>query len=289
MDAAQQNSVFATGPPAVLSAADRERLRYPLEKRVTAAVAVLDVILVTIVLVLLIGGADWLAARPAIAKYKTHARILLLAVLGAPAVATYARRRHRMLAQEESIRVSATQLPELHGVLVKHCLRMGIPVPDLFVSDGVEHSTSFAWRRHNCIILSTHDFSLVPEAYDEVVEFVLAREVGSICLGHTSYRQELLRSFVAPIPFLRGPLVQIRTYSRDRYAAFLAPRAMSAMIAFATGDRLMRRVDLDAYYAQLDEGAEGGIWNSVVWLLRKRVPLAHRVQQLRRAGLLPKH
>jgi hypothetical protein len=272
--------------PAVLSASEREHLRHPLEKRIVNVVAVLDAMLVLLVLSLLVLGAEWLDARPAVAKYKTHARILLVLVLGAPALVTYATRRHRILAQEESIRVGATQLPEIHGVLVEYCRRAGIPVPDLFVSDGVDHTTAFAWRGHQCVILSTHDFTSFPGAFDEVVEFALAHAVGSICLGHTSYRQELLRSFVAPIPFLRGPLHQIRTYSRDRYAAVLAPRAIRALIVAASGDRLLNRVDLDAYFAQLDEASERGFLKAVVWLLRRRVPLAHRVRQLRRAGLL---
>ena len=63
---------------------------------------------------------------------------------------TYALRRRRLLAQEESIRLGATQLPEIHSVLVRHCLRAGIPVPDLYLSDGVDHTTSFEWRGQNC-------------------------------------------------------------------------------------------------------------------------------------------
>jgi hypothetical protein len=270
----------------VLSAAEREWLRHPMERRVANVVFVIEAILIATVVSLLLWGAEWLAARPTLAKYKTHARILLIAVVGAPVVSTYATRRRRLLAQEESIRVTATQLPEVHDVLVAQCRRVGIPVPELYVSDGVEYTTAFAWRGHHCIILSTHDFALFPSAFEDVVEFALAREVGSICLGHTSYRNELLKSAVAPLPFLSSPLHQLRTYSRDRYGAWLAPHAVRALIVAASGDRLRSRVDLVAYFAQLDEGAEKGFWTSVVWLFRRRVPLAHRVQQLRRAGLL---
>jgi hypothetical protein len=269
-----------------MSAAEREQLRHPMERRVVTVVAMLETLLIAIVLVLLIAGAEWLAAWPTIAKYKTHARILVVAVFGAPVVMTYALRRRRLLAQEESIRLGARQLPEIHDVLVRHCLRAGIPVPELYLSDGVDHTTSFAWRGHCCIVLSTHDFDLFPGACDDMIEFALAREVGSICLGHTQARQELLSSFVAPIPFLRGPLHEIRTYSRDRYGAVLATRALRALLVTASGDRLLNQIDVDAYFAQLDQGAEGGFWNSIIWLFRKRVPLAHRVEQLRRAGLL---
>lgn len=192
-----------------------------------------------------------------------------------------------MLAQDDSIRIDDSQLPDVHAVLVRHCRRAGMPVPELYISDTVEHTTSFAWRQHRCIILSTHDFSMCPEAFDDVVDFMLAREVGSFCLGYTSYRNELLASWVAPIPFLNHPLNRLRTFSRDRYGAFLAPRSFRALIAAACSDRLRNRVGLAMYLHQLDGDPDArGVANSIVWLFKKRVPLGHRIRELRRAGLL---
>jgi hypothetical protein len=129
---------------------------------------------------------------------------------------------------------------------------------------------------------------MAPEAFDDIVDFVLAREVGSICLGYTSYRNELLASWVAPIPFLRHPLNRLRTFSRDRYGALLAPRSFRALIAAACSDRLRERVGLATYLSQLDEETDfRGVTNSLVWLLKKRVPLGHRIRELQRAGMLP--
>ncbi len=277
----------ATGP-ATLSPTERERLRHPLERRVTFLVAVIDVILLVTIGALLMWGADWLGDHTFLANYKSHGWILLIALLGAPVVAIYAQRRRRLLAQEEGIRVSDVQLPEIYGVLTRQCKRISEPPPDLYLSDGVPHTTSFAWHHRNCIILSTHDFEMCPGAFDDIVDFAIARELGSICLGHTSFRSELLKSTVARFPFLKAPLHTIWTYSCDRYGATLAPRAIRGLIVAATGDLLRDRVDLNAYIAQIDEGAEKGFWPFVVGLLRTRVPLAHRVQELRRAGLLTK-
>jgi hypothetical protein len=266
---------------------DPAQLRHPLENRVNAIVSALDVILVGTLAGFMLWGAEWLEARPALAKYEPHAQLVLVLVLGAPIVATVVRRRRRMLAQDDSIRISESQLPDVYAVLVTHCRRVGIPVPELFISDTVEHTTSFGWRQHRCIILSAHDFSMCPDAFDDVVDFVLAREVGSICLGYTSYRNELLASWVGPIPFLRNPLNRLRTFSRDRYGAFLAARPFRALIAAACSDRLRNRVGLDTYLAQLDEDTDfPGIVHSLVWLLKKRVPLGHRIRELRRAGML---
>jgi hypothetical protein len=277
------------GPSAtsgVLSASEREQLRHPLERKTTFVVGLLAFTLVTLTVSFLVYETEWLADFPDVGKYKSQARILLVAILAAPLVATYARKRRRLLAQEESIRVTATQLPEIYDVLVSHCRRVGISVPDLYLSDGLEHTTAFRWRGHDCIVLATHDFELFPHARDEVVEFALAREVGSICLGHTSFKKELLKSLVATIPFLRGPLHQVCTYSRDRYGAYLAPRATRALLVPASSDQLLNRVDVDAYFADVDANVEDDIWARIIWLFMKRVPLAHRVLQLRRAGML---
>lgn len=274
--------------PSVLSTEERDRLRHPFERRVAAIVGVIAAILVVVMVAFLYWGTEWLEARPSIGKYKPQLDILVAAVLGAPIFVGYAKHRRRELAQEESIRVSATQLPEIHQVLVGYCGRLGISLPDLYLSDGVEHTTSFAWEGRQCVILSTHDFEMCPDAFDDIIEFVIAREVGNICLGHTSFTGELLKSLAAPIPFLRAPLTQFRTYSCDRYGAFLAPRAIRAVIVVATGDRLRNLVDLDAYLAQLDEGVPKGWLTLVLSLTRKRVPLADRVLELRRAGMLTK-
>lgn len=269
-----------------LSAPEREQLRHPLEKKTTFIIGALAVAFVATTLTLLLYGSDWLAERPTIGKYKSQVRILLAAVASAPLLATYARKRRRLLAKEESIHVTARQLPEIHNVLVSHCQRLGVRVPDLYISDGLEHTTAFSWRGHDCIVLSTHDFELFPYAFHEVVEFVLARELGSICLGHTSFPKELLKSCVAPLPFLRGPLHQIYTYSRDRYGAYLAPRAARALLVGASSDQLLNDVDVDGYFAELDASADDDVWSRIIWLFSMRVPLAQRVRQLRRAGML---
>jgi len=188
-------------PPPVLSSAQREHLRHPLERRIAALVALVDSLLVGLVVVLLLWGAEWLTVPKALASYAGHARILLVAVLAAPIVATWLRRRRWILTQDDSIRVDTTQLPRLHGILVSYCRRVGMPLRELYISDALDRSTSFAWRRHQCIILSTEELAHFPGAFNEMFEFLLAREVGSICLGHTSFRNELLKSFVAPVRF----------------------------------------------------------------------------------------
>lgn len=264
----------------------RERLRHPLERRISIAVALVGALLAAVVLGLLFWGTEWLETYPSVAKYENHAHLLMLAVLGAPVISTWVRRKRWRLAQDDSIRIDATQLPRLHAMLVSHCQKVGLAVPALYVSDGIEQTTSFSWRHRNCIILSSQELSRFSEGFDEIVEFILAREVGCICLGHTSFGSEFLKSFVARVPFLRAPLDHVRTYSRDRYGAALAPHALGALLVTVCGDRMLADVHPDAYFAQMSDRSERTLGRTALSMFRKRAPLARRIQQLRQARLL---
>jgi hypothetical protein len=265
---------------------DPDAFRHPLERRTTLVVAVLGATLSLTMLGLLLWGTELLEVIPLVRIYSTEAKVVLVAAFTTPLLATYARRRRRMLAQEESIRVSAAQLPEVYARLGAHAERAGIPVPELYVSEVIDRTTTFTWQGHTCIVLCTNELTNDSESFDDALDFSLAREVGAICLGYADTRHELLESFVSPFPFLKAPLFRMRTYSCDRYGAFLAPCALRALLSKASGERLRSRVNADAYFRQLDRAAKPGLLWSLLPLLRMKIPLAHRVRELRRAGLL---
>ncbi len=268
------------------SGPDPAELRHPMETRATRVIVVLDVIVVLTALGVLFWGTELLERLPVAGQYAGEAKFLLAAVIGAPVMATYVRRRRRKLALEESLVVSETQMPEIHNLLVEHCKRVGIPVPELYLSEAIDQTTTFTWGQHTCIILCTHDLLANPDSIDDILDFTLAREVGSICLGYVSLRNEMLSSFVARIPLLRWPVNHIRAFSRDRYGAFLAPSALRALMSEATGERLRARVNPDAYFTQLERTPRPGFWTFLYSLFRPKLPLTFRVRELRRAGLL---
>jgi hypothetical protein len=265
---------------------DPAGLRHPLERSTTRIVVALDVVLVLTLLALLFWGAEGLERVPVVGRYAAEAQVVLLAVFAGPIMATYARRRRRMLTQEESIRVSPTQLPGIYDRLVAHCTKVGIPVPELYLSEAVARTTTFASGGHTCIILSTAELATHQESLEDVIDFTLAREVGAIGLGYTSLAHELLASFIGPFPFLRAPLSHMHTYSCDRYGAYLAPRALPALICEATGERLRNDVDPIEYFSAVERARRSGFWALVIPLLRLKLPLTYRIRELRRAGLL---
>jgi hypothetical protein len=286
MDTVDQGRSNTPEARARSSGEDRAKLRHPLEKTTTRIVVAVDVALVLTLLALLLWGTEWLERLPVVGGYMAEAQVLLLAVFAGPFMATYARRRRRMLAQEESIHVSGTQLPEIHNKLVAYCATMEIPVPELYLSEAVGQTTTFASGDHTCIILSTAELATHQESLEDAIDFTLAREVGAICLGYTSLGHELLASFIRPFPFLRAPLSHMQTYSCDRYGAYLAPRALPALICEATGERLRDRGDANEYFSDLERARRSGFWALVISMVRVRLPLTYRVRELRRAGLL---
>src|SRR5687768_3101753 len=96
----------------VLSPAEREQLRHPSERSVAWVVLTLDALLFAAILGVLLWGTEWFERFPVLDKYTGYARLLLIAVAGAPILAAWANRRRQIVAQEESIRVGPAQLPE---------------------------------------------------------------------------------------------------------------------------------------------------------------------------------
>src|SRR5262245_5581950 len=143
--------VNSSGTDSSAPAPDVRQLRHPLERRVAALVTLVDLMLMAMLLGILFLGAEWLETFPALQDYKGHVKILLALVMGAPIVATFLRRRRRFLAQEDSIRIGERILPEVHAMLARHCQRVGIPLPELYLSESVDETTSFSWRNHQCI------------------------------------------------------------------------------------------------------------------------------------------
>src|SRR6185369_1690620 len=94
-----------------------------------------------------------------------------------------------------SIRVSEHQFPGLQAILVHHCERLGVePQPELYFSDCAVKaaSSSFsAWKRDYIVLGSAF---LDPDIHkmDDVLSFLIGREIGRIRLGHTSVLNDLL-------------------------------------------------------------------------------------------------
>jgi hypothetical protein len=117
----------------------------------------------------------------------------------------------------------------------------------------------------------------------DVLAFTLGSELGRLRLGHASWWNDVLLTFISKIPVIRAPLSRVATYSRDRYGAFLAPDGIRGLLVLASGRRVLKSVNIDDYLTQVSE--YGGFWARLAGAVRTAPPVSYRIQMLWAAGL----
>jgi hypothetical protein len=269
-----------TSPPI-----DEEALRHPLETRIFVLSVVLNVSLLILAIVLATNAAEWVEAHPVIARTVKHISALATGLVLAPFALTFVRNARRSYVRGNSVELSREQMPELHGMLERHCARIGLdPLPGLFLSQtGIsEFSTAFTARGKHFIVLGTRFAEPNFARVREVLNFTIARELGRIRLGHTKWHNELLVAYVMRIPILREPLEKVRVLSLDRYAAKLVPDGLPGLLVLGSGRLLLRNVNVADYLAQVD--AYSGIWRWIANIGKPDVPALLRIRILYAAG-----
>lgn len=265
---------------------DESRLRHPLERPITLASFLINVLLFAAAILLVKYGGDWLQAHPVLAKYSKELQTLAGAMLFSPVAVAFLRNTRRAAIRANAARVAADQFPEILAVLDQQCAALGVhPAPELYVWDDAPDSSSAssAWKTHYIVIKAKP----VPKdlsAGRDIIEFMVGRELGRIRLGHTRWWDELLTTYVVKIPILRNPLLQIRMLSQDRYGARLASSALRGLVMHATGPGLIDQTNLAAFVRQAR--ASRSFWQAVAGLIRSQPHLALRIRALSNAGFL---
>jgi hypothetical protein len=271
-----------TAPPV-----DESRLRHPWELRVFIATVALNLLVLAGALALIAFGSEWLARRERLAKYAERARAAGVALVFAPPALVLLRNTRRAAVRGNALRPGPRQLPEIQASFERMCAELGMsPVPELYFGEDLIDGYSGAYTAWKCafVVLGAKFIDSNLEATRDVYEFYLGREIGRLRLGHAQWWDELLLVYVARMPYVRNPLLHVRTYSHDRYALFLAPGSIRGLVVQASGRLMLKRVNVEAY---LDEARTlGGFWTRLADLMRARPRVATRVRALDEAGLL---
>jgi hypothetical protein len=143
---------------------------------------------------------------------------------------------------------------------------------------------AFSSWKHDYIVLSQGIVESNIETVGDAMAFILGRELGRIRLGYTRLRTEMLLTYVLRIPYLNIPITRVRTYSCDRYGAFLAPNGVRGLIIAASGRRLLQNVNVEDYIKQA--AARDDFWSRLASNLSPKPPVLHRLKALYNAGLL---
>ena len=246
---------------------------------------ILNFVLLGLGIALLVHEPAWVKAHPILSKPILVARLLAWsALIGIPLLALNRNRREASI-RGNSVRLSRTQFPEVYAVLEDHCRTLGMTaIPELFLTGSTiqPFSQTFSSWRENYIVLHQIIFDINVEKTTDVLAFTLGHELGAIRLNQTAVWNELLLTYVSAIKWLRNPLERVRTYSRDRYGATLAPTGFRGLLIYATGRRLMDQVNIEDYLDQ--SRAYGGIWSNLDIFFEGRPQVLTRINQLRAAG-----
>jgi Zn-dependent protease with chaperone function len=264
---------------------DESQLRHPLERPYFLASVVLSLIVVAAVIIAIVFAPDWLNSHAMLSKEATLVRAVLVAALAGMPLLVLLRNRRDAYVHGQSIRLSCDQFAPIYDILEKQCQRLGMTqVPDLYITDkGIPpYSKAFSTRSDHSIVLHQNLFEVDLQKTLDVAAFTIGSELGRIRLGHTDWLDELLLTYIFIVPFFANPLRQLRTFSRDRYGAYLAPDGFRGLLFAASARRLLNDVNVDDYLRQAD--SYGGAWVKSSIYFYDVPPVLRRVQELKSAG-----
>jgi hypothetical protein len=263
-------------------------LRHPWERRIYAVSVVVNVLLAAASVVVVLLGADWLTGHPFIAQHIDQIRLLAVAAILALPAAAVLRGTRRIGFLGNAVRMSHGQFPEIRATLARHCERLGmVNVPEFFLTGDLDRCHAFsAWGRDFIVVggplLEVPD----PGVRRDGLAFALGAALGSIRLGHTRWWDDVLLAYVERVPVLGAPLAAVRTFSCDRYGAFLAPEGLVGLVVEASGGDMLPEVALEAYVRDASRFDLANPWVWVAGLWRSRPHVSGRVRRLLEAGLL---
>jgi len=266
---------------------DESDLRHPGDKYIFIASVVLNIGLMSAAVYLVANGSDWIKSHPFLGKWAEHLRTLaIFAILALPA-SVLVRNSRRGLIRQNSVRLSKSQFAQIYDLLDSQCRKLGLmAAPELYITNSAISGPAMAfssWKR-DYIVLGQSIVESDAKANGDVVAFIMGRELGRIRLGYTRLWKEALLTYVLKIPYLNIPITRVRTYSCDRYGAFLAPEGVRGLVIAACGRRLLPDVNLEDYIKQAEQ--RWGLWTRVAGAVAEKPPVLRRLKTLYQAGLL---
>ncbi len=270
---------------------DLARVRHPLERVVFWLSVLVNAAIVGCAAWLIYMTPEWLGEHRAVSTLVRSIHAAAIATIGILPVLGVLRRGRWASYRETSVRLGRDQLPEISSIFVALCGAAGLDPPELYAcpSKGVGVSTSLALTRDRRLVVLGPDLFQGMKALGDradVLQFVLAHELGRLVLGHASWWEEGVLGYMKRIPLLRIPLLTVQTASRDRFAATLCPEAIRGLAFLASGGKLVYHVDVAAYVRQVMRDDTPSFWAWVGRLSSGDPHVAERIRHLYRHGFL---
>jgi Zn-dependent protease with chaperone function len=162
-----------------------------------------------------------------------------------------------------AVKLSPTQLPELHARFEACCGYLGIAHPPeayLLHGDGIFNAFATRFFGRNFVVLLS-DVVDAMEAQPDGINFYIGHELGHIRRGHLT--GHIWRAPVLWLPLLGAAYSRAKEYTCDQHGAACCEQADSApraLVALAAGAQQWRNVDLQRYADQ--SVGNSGFWGS---------------------------
>lgn len=191
-------------------------------------------------------------------------------------------------ARANGIKVGPEQFPEIYRQYLALAEKIGVaPVPELYVINGNGVVNAYALScnaRRNYVVLHA-EIAMLNEKRPQVVDFVLAHELGHHKLHHVSLFRILVNIIPGFMVLPQRAAIRAQEYSADRVAMHACGSCTESMGLLAVGPFLEHRVNIDAYARQADEEDKSWFVRLVHWLSDHAV----NTKRLRALRLIEQH
>ena len=229
------------GAPTGYRRSVRSHLRHPLEN--------LCLVLVILGSIVVWSVAGYEVASAVVERRQPDAYAVFF--LAAPLVVYLLRGQLYAQLRLSGVKISPTQYPEAHQMLVEAAAHYGLPrLPDAYVvlGNGMINAAASGHGLRRFVFVYSDLFEIGGEARNpDALRFIIGHEVGHIAAGHTSYWRILGISGAQWIPVLGSTLSRSQEYTADNFGYSFVPHGSAgAMATLAAGKYLNRTVDVNA-------------------------------------------
>jgi Zn-dependent protease with chaperone function len=163
-----------------------------------------------------------------------------------------------------AVEITEDQLPEVYKIIEDQARILKLRnTPTMYLLQGGGILNAFATRflGTNYVILYSDVLELAFTEGVEVVEFIIAHELGHIKRNHISLFRKVLLFPSLFVPFLRGAYARACEYTCDNIGFSLSPGGASGgLLLLAAGRSLYKRISLEAYIRNANNASGFASW-----------------------------
>lgn len=172
-------------------------------------------------------------------------------------------------ARANGVKVGPNQFPTLYNRYQALAERIQVsPVPDLYVvnGNGVVNAYALSCNSRRTYVVVHSEIARLIDCSPQVVDFVLAHELGHHKLGHVSLVRNLLQIIPGILVLPGKAFIRAQEYSADRVAVSACGACSKSIGLLAVGPLLENQVNSEAYYSQAMDEDRSWFVRMVHWI-----------------------